>query len=422
MIRECDMKTGLENKKSKAYNKNHGSVCKSKGEKYMADYIFVKGNLIDDKGTWTVRARVFDRRTGKYKQKSKSTGLSVAGNNKRKAEKAMEDILERWEEEANSDIDFNKDPTIEEQVQAWIDVKRNEVRENTLALYEMLAKKHITPLLGNIKVRDATRPMLQNYYKGLSANLSPSSLRKIRVVLNGAIHLAIEDNIIEKDITRFVRLPQQEIKEKQIIPEEQIDKLFNYAKEKGEPLFSATIFGLMYGLRRSEICGLRWSDIDMKAGTLTVTNTCTEFAGVNYELEKTKSPAGHRTLYLNAWTIDYLQQLKIKQIVNYYETDKVCRYPNGKPVMPHSLSHQITKMLTECGFEGVTLHGLRHTAATILVNRLPVKYVQAFLGHQKASTTLDIYAHVMNKDMITTSATMSDVFNFVEICSEKCSD
>lgn len=415
------MKT-LEKKNKKEYNTESVLVCRKKGAPRMTDHITVKGTLVDDKGTWVVRARVYSRSTNRYIQKSKSTGLKTSGNNRRKAEKLMSVYLEAWESDANSNIDLNRDPTLTEEIEEWLLTKKVEVRENTYAFYETIANAYVAPTLGNIKVRDLTRKTLQTYYTNLSKKLSSSTLKKIRVVINGTIKLAIEDNIIDKDVTTAIKLPKQEQYERKIITEDDIEKLLLAAESKGEPIYSAVILGVVYGLRRSEICGLRWKDIDFEKKLLTVTNTCTDYGGVKYELEKTKSPAGHRSIGLVGWTGDYFLALRNSRGLSEDSDKKVCVYSDGTPASPAAISRNITKLLNECGFEGVTLHGLRHTAGTILAHRLPIKSVQAFLGHQKASTTLDIYAHILDKDVADTSAVMSDVLSAKNISSRFCSE
>ncbi|MDE7261861.1 MAG: site-specific integrase [Oscillospiraceae bacterium] len=162
---------------------------------------------------------------------------------------------------------------------------------------------------------------------------------------------------------------------------------------RGDVLEPAVILGLCYGLR--------WSDIDFEAGTLTVQNTVTRMKTL-IEHEQTKSAASKRVLYLMPGTITYLRQLRQQQEENhwflsegYIISDHIRFWPDGRPVSPDYVSQHFKKVLTRNGLDPIRFHDLRHTAGSLLMNNgASEKQVQEFLGHEKVSTTLDIYTHI----------------------------
>ena len=191
-----------------------------------------------------------------------------------------------------------------------------------------------------------------------------------------------------------------------------------------EPIRAAVTLAVVYGLRRSESCGLRWEDVDIQNNIIHIRNTVTEYSGTVYEAETTKTKASRRDLYMIASTVDYLQTLKEEQTKSGIYNGKVCVHLNGHDVKPEYISRASIRFLKKCGFDGVRLHDLRHTAATILAKRVPIKQVQAYLGHEDIQTTLGIYTHVLSEDSIATSKAMGDFLNgagFVA-CSESCSE
>lgn len=395
----------------------------------MASQTKIEGYLVDDRGVWTVRARFADGGVGKKKLHSKSTGLSVAGHNKRKAELAMAAILKQWQKEADKFVP-NSNPRFKECVQIWLERKRLTLKGNTFDSYKVVADAHVIPLLGSKYLSELTRDDICKYYEKLYRDgLSANTLKKHRVIIHGALEDAVIDGFAEVNVSDHIKLPKAVKFEGTALDEMQVFDMLKILEQEPEPIRAAVTLALAYGLRRSEICGLRWEDIDFRNRTLHVRNTLTEYGGTEYESETTKTRASNRTLYLIEQTIPYLMELKAYQKEHGYYNGKVCVHPNGNPVKPAYVTRACMRFIKNCGYEGVRLHDLRHTAATILAKRVPIKQVQAYLGHEDIQTTLSIYTHILDEDSKETSNVMS---NFLagsmqdekqndEICSGNCS-
>lgn len=220
-------------------------------------------------------------------------------------------------------------------------------------------------------------------------------------------------------------LPKAKRFEGKALSEAQVANLLKALEEQAEPIRSVITLALVYGLRRSEICGLRWKDIDFENNVIHIRNTVTEYSGVIYEAETTKTKAGCRDLYLIQSTTKYLASLQQVQKANRIHGEKVCVFLDGRTVKPEYITRASKRFLSACGYDDIRLHDLRATAATILAKRVPIKQVKDYLGHEDVHTTLTYYDHVLNEDRIATSNAM-DIFlagvGFASSCSESCSE
>lgn len=374
----------------------------------MASGIFINASLVDDRGTWTVRARVPDPVTGKKRNKSKSTGLKVADNTKRAAERAKREIVEEWERELNSPPP-SPDPPFREYVNLFLESKENSCRSNTVNTYRGYADNHILPALGNIPIKQLRYRDIQSYCDKAAKTQSSKSIRKHLVVISGAMQQAIRDGIIETDFTKYVELPPEKKFEGDALTAEQAKTLYQCIQNEREPVRAAITLGLVYGLRRSEVCGLRWSDIDFENRTMQIRNTVTPKGGSFVESEHTKTRKSRRTIRLVESTVPYLEALKKSQRDYQKKTNKVCAWPDGRPVRPDYLCKALHKVCEKNDLPEIRFHDLRHTAATLLSGEMTPKQVQAFLGHEDISTTMNVYVHSSDSDRAAVAETMDSI-------------
>ena len=392
----------------------------------MASKIRVKGYLVNDKGTWTVKARFADTAGGERKLHSKSTGLKVKGNSKRKVEAVMGEIISEWERQANATVPA-ANPLFKACVEQWLERKRLTLRPNTLEGYRVAAKAHIIPELGEIGICDLTRQQLQRYFEKLQQeNISASTMKKHRVIIRGVLKDAVLDDLIPVNIADQVSLPKGKKYEGNALSTAQVLKLLEKLEQQPEPIRAAVTLAVIYALRRSEICGLRWDDIDFENSVIHIRNTVTEFSGTVYEVEDTKTRTSCRDLYLIPETAAYLKELLQNQRQSGIYSGKVCVHLDGHMVKPEYCSRACMRFLKSCGYDGIRLHDLRATAATILAKKgVPIKQVQAYLGHRDVQTTLSYYVHLLDEDKIATANVMGSFLSgagFPLPCSENCSE
>lgn len=387
----------------------------------MAGRRTVKGSLIDDRGIWTVRARVYDPNSGKVRQRVKSLGLRVKDNTKRRAQDAMKIIVQQWEAEANA-APAKREPFFSEYVEKWLERKESTRRANTALSYRQYAELHICPALGQYRVCDITRQQLQEYCNQKLKVLSVSSTKKQFIIIRGALTDAVLDDVIASNPAQYVEFPETKKFEGKAYTPEQVSALLDAAAQEGEPIRAALMLAVVYGLRRSEICGLRWKDIDFDGGKLYVRNTRTQNGTLVIEAEQTKTKKSRRTIDLIESTVPYLQELKQTQEQSGLTPGKVCVWPDGQIVRPDFITRRTGQIMKKYGLERVRLHDLRHTAITLLLAAgATPKQAQGFAGHSDIDMTMNVYGHLLEADRKATSAIMDDILKKSVFCSGKCS-
>ena len=215
--------------------------------------------------------------------------------------------------------------------------------------------------------------------------------------------LAKEQKIIASDPTESCALPKLEHREMKTLPVEQLTSFLREAKESG--VFEMYYVEMATGLRRGELLGLKWEDIDLDRDDLRVKR---QIARINGEVVDAplKTKNAYRTLPLAEDTIQVLKQQKKKVGSNPW----VFPSPTGGPISPDSVLHMLHRVLKRAGLPKVRFHDLRHTFATLaLQNGVDIKTVSGMLGHFSAGFTLDTYAHVTTAAQKEAAKTMGKV-------------
>ena len=295
------------------------------------------------------------------------------------------------------------------------------VRPSSHQTYRGYIDNHIKPSIGKLPLEKLTSLELQKLYKkllekgrverieskGQSKGLSPKTVRNIHQIIASAMKLAKEQRIIATDPTEGCALPKLEHREMKTLPVEQLTSFLREAKDSG--IFEMYYVELATGLRRGELLGLKWEDIDLDRGNLRVKRQITRIDGEIVEAPlKTKN--AYRTLPLAEDTIAVLQQQK-KKVGN---SPWVFPSPVGGPISPDSVLHMLHRVLRRAGLPRVRFHDLRHTFATLaLQNGVDIKTVSGILGHFSAGFTLDTYAHVTTAAQKEAARTMEKVLTSV---------
>lgn len=377
----------------------------------MASKNTVSGTLVDDKGTWTVRGRVTNPITGKVRNKSKSTGYKVKDNTKRKALQVMAEILAEWEKEANETLP-DHDLTLRYYVEAWLRDKETTTRPNTVKSYRDYANLHILPALGDVSVRDITWRTLQRLYEGLLKTHKVVTVRKYDIVVSGALEDAVRDDVIPVNPAALVKWPKRAQPEARPFDPREAGQILAMAENAPEPMHSAIILGLCYGLRRSEVCGLRWLDIDFEQGTMHIRHTVTQNGNVLLDMDSTKTKRSNRVLVLIPSTAAYFRGLYAQQKAAGLPMDKVVARPDGKFLRPDGVYNRFKTLIKKNGIDtAIRFHDLRHFAGSMLADHgVPLKQIQAFLGHDYNSPiTSKVYIHEELQSGAKTSAAMDEI-------------
>ena len=307
--------------------------------------------------------------------------------------------------------------TVSDWLQEWLNVViKKSVKNTTWLSYESLIRIHAIPEIGGIKLCKLRSMDLQALYNKLmdggradkkSGGLSPRSIRYLNSLLYSALDKAVEEQIIRINVASTVNLPSDPKKEMKTLNFDDIDKFLKSAKESR--YYTAFYLELYTGLRRGELLGLRWKDVDFKKNKIQIVQQLVK-VGSGYEIREPKTKSSQfRVIALPDEAIAALQEHKTEQIeelkeLGYDDLQIARRFKDnglvfitsdGNPVQPRSFDRRFKGVLTAAGIDDIRFHDMRHTFALLSLQAgTDIKTLQSDLGHESIQTTLDEYGHV----------------------------
>lgn len=360
---------------------------------------------------------------GKRKQKWISTGLEVKGN-KKNADQFLRDRLKDYEQSkqlAQADMLFA------DYVHVWLEHVKTSVDIITYQGYLSVAKAHIIPYFEarQFKLCDIGREQIQAYIDEKSQHgrldgkggLSPKTIKTHKLIIQLALKEAVKNELILRNPCEFVTLPKMVKHEAGFYTAEIVRALFHAIRQ--EPLYPLIYFTVIYGLRRSEVLGLKWDSVNWETDTVTIKHTVC-FYGDIVEKDTTKTASSFRSYPLTAEVKTILESLKQAETKNrqllgnaYCENDYIFKWENGVPFTPDFVTKKFPKLLRKYGLPHIRFHDLRHSCASLLLaNGFSLKDIQEWLGHSDFSITANIYAHLDTARKNSIAQSMSDTFQF----------
>jgi integrase len=359
------------------------------------------GAVLPSEGLWVAVASLgFDPGTGRARRKSfyGKTRTEVAD----KLSKARQDV------KGGLFVEPTK-TALGEWLDRWLTgYKKGELRASTYEGYEMIINTHIKPALGNIPMAKLQANTLQNFYNEKLANgrrdgkggLSTRQVRYFHAVIRQALQQAVKEGLLIRNVADATSPPV--IKNKQMQPLAEAELLDFLETAKDDRLFAAFVLAATTGLRRGELLGLCWDCVDLERGVIAVQR---QLLGLKSGLvldDTTKSKSGRRSVTLTDDAIRELKSHRRRQAQErlllgeaYQDSGMVFCKEDGSPLDPREFTKRFQRYLTNAGLPKVRLHDLRHTHATLLLQRgIPAKLVQERLGHSSITMTLDLYSHV----------------------------
>ena len=321
-------------------------------------------------GEGNIRKRKDGRWEGRYTiGRDPKTGKAVIKNVLGRTQAEVKEKLKRAIDE-NRGLDVIKSG--EYTVGKWLDLwyesyAKVKMRPSSYLTYRGYIDNHVKPYIGSIPLSKLTTLDLQTLYKKLLTEgrvdrieakkqpkgLSAKTVRNIHQIISSALKLAIEQRLIARNPADGCALPKAERKEMQTLPVEQLTSFLREAKDSG--VFALYYIDLTTGLRRGELLGLKWSDIDLGKGDIRVQRQIGRIDGKIIEMPlKTKN--AYRTLPLSADAIDVLMQQRRKT----GNSEWVFPSPTGGPMSPDSVLHMLHRVLKRAGLPKVRFHDLRH--------------------------------------------------------------
>ena len=341
-----------------------------------------------------------DPATGKRKQQ----WYSVKGT-KKQAEKRLAELLHEL------DTGMLVKPsklTVAQYLDQWLQDSRGNIAPNTAQTYAWFIDRHIKPTIGQIHLTTLRPERLQRLYsekltsgrRDGKGGLGSRSVRYIHTTIHKALKTAMKMGMIARNPADAVDIPKLERREMRVMTEIDLHIFLEYAGST--PYFALFYTALFTGMRRSELLALRWSDLDLLLCQASVTRSLHQLHNREIVFRQPKTAEGRRLIALSPSTVAVLKEHKAAQIEQRWaigmalqDDDLVFSQPDGKPLLPDSITVAWRNLARRSGLKGIRLHDARHTHASLLLKQgVHPKIVQERLGHASIAITLDTYSHV----------------------------
>lgn len=347
---------------------------------------------------------------GKRRQKWVSTGLDEKGN-LRKAEALRNEVLNEYREKLEGNKPSQaKTLSLEELTNEWLEAIRLSVEPTTLRTYENFMRFTVVPAL-NKQIPDITnidvRVIQQYINKRYDEGLSPSTVMNYCMIMSSMFRYAKKVGYIDTNPIERINVPKRLPVRRDLFTAEDLNLLITHTR--GTKIETQVFLAAWYGLRKGEVTGLQWKDVDFVNKTITVNGSVITIKtgdGHEKEIYRThcKTPTSMRTLPLMKPVEEYLVELKKRQESNQiiygdmYCQDWLgflCVDKKGKLIKLNAISTEFSYYVKQLGLPKLRFHDLRHANASLLLrNGMPMKAIQIWLGHSRMQTTSDRYAHL----------------------------
>jgi len=286
--------------------------------------------------------------------------------------------------------------TVKEAAEIWLKRAEAEGLERaTIQAYRGIARLHVIPLLGALKLSRLTRPVVEQFRDDLVATRSRAMAAKGVRALASILAEAMRRGLVGQNVAADVRVsrPSRDKAKVGIPTRDEIRAILEFADPDFKPMLLTAVFT---GLRASELRGLRWQDVDMKAATVTVIQRADQWGTIS----RPKSAAGHRTIPIPPAVVQALREWKLRcpqGPLGLAFPDRQGGVQNHKNLLvrryyPAQERAQLAKRYS--------FHALRHAAASAFIKqKVDLKRLSGWLGHSTVSLTVDRYGHLIQDDL-----------------------
>lgn len=365
---------------------------------------------------------------GKRKQPWIPTGLPAKGNKKRAEQMLMETRQNFKIPAAAKDGELSADMLFSDYMKAWLEIIHTSVATTTYTSYFNTVMKKIVPYfqekeitLGGLQARH-----IQSYYLHELKTVSANTVIKAHANIHKALKYAVKMDLIPNNPAEKVERPKKNRYIADYYRQDELEQLLEATKDHYlSLLIQMTVF---YGLRRSEVLGLKWDAIDFQKNTITikhiVSNAVADGKRILIQEDRAKTKSSLRSLPL----IEDLREKLLERKAQQEENRKICGNcynhaydgyvfvdPMGKLYVPDEVSDHFRSLLKQKGLRHIRFHDLRHSCASLLLaNGVPMKQIQEWLGHSDMGTTANIYSHLDYNSKIDSANIMDGVLRLPE--------
>ncbi len=372
----------------------------------------MNGSLQEKHGKYYV---VFSTKTidGKRKTEWVNTGVPAVRGNKRQAERRLAEIIAEREARLE-EMKGSKDMLFSDYIDLWLEQAKSTVDIVTYNGYKSYVVNHIKPYFSksNLSLREVSISDIEKYYAnkattgrldGKEGGLSRRTIELHKAVLSRMFGDAMREPFnLKENPCRLAKIPKTAVKNPKHISFYSVEQCKELLKvTDGTPLHDMILLTFLYGLRRSELMGLKWSAVDFSRGTITINHTVVVYDGV-VEKESTKNDSSNRTYPILNDVLPILNRLKNQQNEYkklfgncYNDTNFIFTKEDGSAYYPAYPYHELMKVIKKHNFPTIRWHDLRHSCASMLLEKgWSMKDISDWLGHADIGTTMNIYAHL----------------------------
>jgi integrase len=361
----------------------------------------MRGSVYKRGSTWTWHVDVVvDPVTGKRKQQTKG-GFKT----RRECQAALNEALTALR--SGAFVEPSKRTLGSFLVDEWLPAVHN-VRPSTFSNYRTHIRTYVVPALGAVPLQRLSPAQLNAFYQVLLAKgrlrdgqgMAPKTVHNVHAILHRALKDAVRWGYVARNAADAVDPPKGLAAERQVWTPEQLRVFLHHVRE--DRVYAAWLLVATTGLRRAELAGLRWVDIDLVAGRVSPRRprVVVDYAVVESDA---KTPKGRRSLALDPATLTALKGHRVRQAeekaivgTGYQDSGLVFTMPDGSPIHPQRISAWFMQHTRAAGLPRIRLHDVRHSYATAaLAAGIPPKVISERLGHATIAITMDTYSHVI---------------------------
>jgi integrase len=287
----------------------------------------------------------------------------------------------------------------------WLDTVKASIRPRTWQRYESYVRLHATPVIGKVKLTRMTPDHLQGLYQNrLAAGLSPQTVVHLHRMLHTAFKRAVRFNLAQRNVADLLvreDLPRVARREMRTLSAEQVRRLL--AAARGDQLEALYVLAITMGMGEGELLGLRWADVDLAGSMVTVRCALVRTPENRLEVAETKTDESVASLVLAPSAVTALRAHRVRQAEERLALgdgwdDHGLVFPNGvgRPMNPSNLLRRhFHPLLERAGLPRIRFHDLRHSTATLLLERnVPTRVVSDLLRHSDTAITQNLYQHL----------------------------
>jgi len=305
--------------------------------------------------------------------------------------------------------------TVADLLGQWLEgYVRTNCSQRTAESYQSTATHHLIPALGHVQLMQLQPSMIQAYYSKACEKLSAKSVLYHHRLLKQALKYGVRQGYLGRNPADLVSPPKPRRKAMRALTASEVQDLLIAAGSSSH--YPIIYTALSTGLRQAELLGLRWRDMDTDSRSMSVNRTLYKRRGV-VEFNETKTSHSRRSVAMTAKLAEFLREYRLERERLYYQIGKAMTLDDlvfanheGTPVDPSVLSHSFGRIAKRAGLEKVRFHDLRHTFASLMLQRgAKPKVISEALGHASVAFTLDVYSHIIEGMQSEAMALLDDV-------------